>query len=129
MTASNAKLIEKADNCAVFFIKLFERIEVDGISKKILKNYVMSYDNHLEEVKCQCRSFQFNGYLCRHALLVLHQSEVFYILDKYFLKRWCKDMKYQFDDFDYNIQFYDKSTKKSWYALTLCRLRCPNIFL
>lgn len=129
MAASNAKLIEEADNYAVYSVKSFERIEVDGISKEIIKNYVVSYDNHLEEVKCQCRSFQFNGYLCRHALLVLHQSEVFRIPDKYFLKRWCKDMKYQFDDFDCNIQFCDKSTRKSRYALTLCRLRCPNIFL
>ena len=38
-------------------------------------------------------------------------------------------MKYQFDHFDCNIQFSDKSTKKSQYALTLCRLRCSNLFL
>ena len=53
MAASNTKLIEKVDNYAVYSVKSFERIEVDGISKEIIKNYVVSYDNHLEEVKCQ----------------------------------------------------------------------------
>ena len=113
MATSNAKLIEEVDNCAVYSVKLFERIEVDRISKEIIKNYIISYDNYLEEVKYQFRSFHFSGYLYRHALLVLHQSEVFHILDKYFLKRWCKDMKYQFDHFNCNIQFFDRNTKKS----------------
>ena len=86
MATSNAKLIEEVDNCAVYSVKLFERIEVDRISKEIIKNYIISYDNYLEEVKCQCRSFQFSEYLYRHVLLVLHQSKVFHIPDKYFFE-------------------------------------------
>lgn len=87
MAASNSKLIREADNCDVYSVKSYERIEVNGFAKELKKDYVVSYDKVLEDVKCQCRSFEFKGYLCRHALLVLHQSDVSRLPEKYFLKR------------------------------------------
>lgn len=45
------------------------------------------------EVSCICRSFEFNGFLCRHAMFVLQISGLKSIPNHYILKRWTKDAK------------------------------------
>ena len=45
------------------------------------------------EVRCICNCFNFNGYLCRHALCVLNFNGVEEIPSKYILSRWKKDYK------------------------------------
>ncbi|KAK1295567.1 Protein FAR1-RELATED SEQUENCE 4 [Acorus calamus] len=46
-----------------------------------------------EEVSCLCRSFEFRGILCRHALCVLRSEFITEIPKKYILNRWRKDCK------------------------------------
>ena len=52
MAASKAKLDKEVDNCDTYYVKSFERIEVGGMKKEIIKNYVVSYDKILEDVQC-----------------------------------------------------------------------------
>ncbi|KAL3840811.1 hypothetical protein ACJIZ3_025402 [Penstemon smallii] len=40
------------------------------------------------DIYCSCRSFEYKGYLCRHAIVVLQMSGVFSIPFKYILQRW-----------------------------------------
>ncbi|KAK4256498.1 hypothetical protein QN277_009350 [Acacia crassicarpa] len=45
------------------------------------------------EVSCICRLFEYKGYLCRHALIVLQYSRLSAIPSQYILKRWTRDAK------------------------------------
>jgi hypothetical protein len=45
------------------------------------------------DICCLCRSFEYRGFLCRHAVLVLQISGVTNIPSHYILKRWTKDAK------------------------------------
>lgn len=45
--------------------------------------------NHTEtRASCQCRTWEFHGFLCRHAMMVLLMSGVHEIPPHYILKRW-----------------------------------------
>ncbi|XP_030550658.1 protein FAR-RED IMPAIRED RESPONSE 1 [Rhodamnia argentea] len=45
------------------------------------------------DISCSCRSFELNGFLCRHAMIVLQISGVHSIPSEYVLRRWTKDAK------------------------------------
>lgn len=45
------------------------------------------------EVTCICHLFEFKGYLCRHAMIVLQICGISSIPSHYVLKRWTKDAK------------------------------------
>ncbi|CAN6573997.1 unnamed protein product [Malus baccata var. baccata] len=45
------------------------------------------------EVSCVCCLFEYKGYLCRHALIVLQICGLSAIPSQYVLKRWTKDAK------------------------------------
>ncbi|KAL5581607.1 hypothetical protein UlMin_014049 [Ulmus minor] len=45
------------------------------------------------EVSCLCHLFEYKGYLCRHALIVLQICGLSEIPSRYILKRWTKDAK------------------------------------
>ncbi|KAG5552138.1 hypothetical protein RHGRI_010290 [Rhododendron griersonianum] len=49
--------------------------------------------NEKSEVSCVCRLFEFKGFLCRHALIVLQICGLSTIPCQYILKRWTKDAK------------------------------------
>lgn len=55
--------------------------------------YRVVYNRVENEVWCICRSFEFKGILCRHALCVLKNEQVTEIPRKYILDRWRKDFK------------------------------------
>ncbi|KAJ4769569.1 Protein FAR1-RELATED SEQUENCE 6 [Rhynchospora pubera] len=55
--------------------------------------YRVAYDSVEEDIWCLCRSFQYRGILCRHALSVLRQELVMLIPNKYIIARWRKDFK------------------------------------
>ncbi|KAJ3683340.1 hypothetical protein LUZ60_013567 [Juncus effusus] len=64
-------------------------VTVIGKGKKL--DYRVIFNSSEKEVWCICRSFQFKGILCSHALAVLKQELVMYIPEKYILDRWKKD--------------------------------------
>nr|TKR90396.1 far-red impaired responsive family protein [Populus alba] len=45
------------------------------------------------EVSCICRLYEYKGFLCRHALVVLQMCQQSAIPSQYILKRWTKDAK------------------------------------
>ncbi|KAE8734752.1 Protein FAR1-RELATED SEQUENCE 4 [Hibiscus syriacus] len=52
------------------------------------QNYMVEWNESKSDIYCSCRSFEYKGYLCRHAIVVLQMSGVFNIPSKYILQRW-----------------------------------------
>ncbi|KAF5471232.1 hypothetical protein F2P56_011684 [Juglans regia] len=52
------------------------------------QNYIVEWNESKSDILCSCRSFEYKGYLCRHAIVVLQMSGVFSIPSKYVLQRW-----------------------------------------
>ncbi|OMP01396.1 hypothetical protein COLO4_11905 [Corchorus olitorius] len=68
-----------------------EQIEVEG--NRETRDFEVFYNATEMEVLCICGLFNFRGYLCRHALSVLHQNGMEEIPPQYILSRWRKDIK------------------------------------
>ncbi|KAH7538446.1 hypothetical protein FEM48_Zijuj03G0200200 [Ziziphus jujuba var. spinosa] len=52
------------------------------------QNYIVEWSESKSDIYCSCRSFEYKGYLCRHAIVVLQMSGIFSIPSKYVLQRW-----------------------------------------
>ncbi|KAK6795980.1 hypothetical protein RDI58_009435 [Solanum bulbocastanum] len=52
------------------------------------QDFVVEWDAPKSELYCSCHLFEYKGYLCRHAIVVLQMSGVFVIPSKYILQRW-----------------------------------------
>ncbi|CAH2067561.1 unnamed protein product [Thlaspi arvense] len=52
------------------------------------QNYLVDWDESKSDIYCSCRSFEYKGYLCRHAVVVLQMSGVFTIPVNFVLQRW-----------------------------------------
>uniref|UniRef100_A0A1J3IH65 Protein FAR1-RELATED SEQUENCE n=1 Tax=Noccaea caerulescens TaxID=107243 RepID=A0A1J3IH65_NOCCA len=52
------------------------------------QKYLVDWDESKSDIYCSCRSFEYKGYLCRHAIVVLQMSGVFTIPVNYVLQRW-----------------------------------------
>ncbi|KAK3205146.1 hypothetical protein Dsin_019192 [Dipteronia sinensis] len=57
------------------------------------QNYTVEWNESNSDICCSCRSFEYKGYLCRHAIIVLQMSGVFSIPSKYILQRWTNAAK------------------------------------
>lgn len=57
------------------------------------QNFIVEWNETTSDVFCLCRSFEFNGFLCRHVMIVLQMSGVHRIPSQYILQRWTKDAK------------------------------------
>ncbi|MQM03030.1 hypothetical protein Taro_035799 [Colocasia esculenta] len=91
-------------------VKSFERVKLKGICKEMQKEYTE------KEVECSCRSFEFKGFLCRHALLALQYVGIDSIPNKYFLQRWCKDMWYRHACQSFDVQKEENKCSSSRYT-------------
>ncbi|KAL9261661.1 FAR1-RELATED SEQUENCE 4-like protein [Drosera capensis] len=70
---------EKDENgCITYGVKDFE---VD-------QEYMVEWAESKSEICCSCCLFEYRGYLCRHAIVVLQMSGVFTIPMKYVQQRW-----------------------------------------
>ncbi|KAK6919809.1 MULE transposase domain [Dillenia turbinata] len=56
-------------------------------------NFIVTWNERNLEVGCSCYSFQYRGFLCRHAMVVLQVSGVSAIPSHYILQRWSQDAK------------------------------------
>ncbi|GMH23950.1 hypothetical protein Nepgr_025793 [Nepenthes gracilis] len=56
------------------------------------QDFVVTW-NGKAEVSCMCRLFEYKGFLCRHALVVLQVCGLSTVPSQYILKRWTKDVK------------------------------------
>uniref|UniRef100_A0A3Q7HCZ5 Protein FAR1-RELATED SEQUENCE n=1 Tax=Solanum lycopersicum TaxID=4081 RepID=A0A3Q7HCZ5_SOLLC len=49
------------------------------------QNFVVERDAQKSDIYCSCHSFEYKGYVCRHAIVVLQMSGVFNIPSNYIL--------------------------------------------
>ncbi|KAK4285203.1 hypothetical protein QN277_001932 [Acacia crassicarpa] len=57
------------------------------------QQFTVSWNNITSDTSCSCHFFEFNGFLCRHVMIVLQISGVHNIPSQYILKRWTKEAK------------------------------------
>ncbi|KAL2467455.1 Protein FAR-RED IMPAIRED RESPONSE 1 [Abeliophyllum distichum] len=57
------------------------------------QDYSVTWNEKTSDISCTCYLFEYNGFVCRHVMIVLQISGVHSIPDKYILKRWTKDAK------------------------------------
>ncbi|KAD2806154.1 hypothetical protein E3N88_39531 [Mikania micrantha] len=76
-----------------FIIFLVKERVLAGENRREIKDYEVFYNRGAADVRCICSCFNFNGYLCRHALCVLNFNGVEEIPSKYILSRWKTDYK------------------------------------
>ncbi|TXG57743.1 hypothetical protein EZV62_015572 [Acer yangbiense] len=55
--------------------------------------FMVTWNELKSEVNCFCRLFEYKGFLCRHALIVLQICGLSSIPPHYIVKRWTKDAK------------------------------------
>ncbi|XVE63948.1 hypothetical protein DITRI_Ditri07aG0061800 [Diplodiscus trichospermus] len=57
------------------------------------QDFVVTLNEMKAEVSCICRLYEYKGYLCRHAMVVLQINGHSAIPSQYILKRWTKEAK------------------------------------
>lgn len=75
---------DKEDGSVVTF-------NVNDLEAKL--NFVVSWNELKQEISCLCRLFEYKGFLCRHAIIVLQFSGATKIPSHYILKRWTREAK------------------------------------
>ncbi|KAI4324578.1 hypothetical protein MLD38_030053 [Melastoma candidum] len=75
-----------------------DRQDESGISYKVQEfennqEFIVLWNEIRSEVSCACRLFEYKGYLCRHALIVLQISGLSSIPPAYIMKRWTRESK------------------------------------
>ncbi|KAF8063907.1 hypothetical protein N665_1177s0008 [Sinapis alba] len=55
------------------------------------QNFFVVVNKKLLDMCCSCYLFEYQGFLCKHAILVLQNSDVSCIPSQYILKRWSKN--------------------------------------
>ncbi|KAJ7961779.1 protein FAR-RED IMPAIRED RESPONSE 1-like isoform X1 [Quillaja saponaria] len=75
---------EREDVSSVIF-------QVDDFEER--QKFLVAWNETELDVCCLCRSFEYRGILCRHAILVIQMSGLSSIPSHYILRRWTKDAK------------------------------------
>lgn len=57
------------------------------------QNFFVAWNKRDLDICCLCRSFEYRGFLCKHAILVLQMFGVSNIPSRYILKRWTREAK------------------------------------
>ncbi|CAN4123347.1 unnamed protein product [Withania somnifera] len=57
------------------------------------ENFMVTWNEARSDVSCSCLLFEYKGFLCRHAMIVLQMCGLSSIPSQYILKRWTKDAK------------------------------------
>ncbi|KAG6657190.1 protein FAR-RED ELONGATED HYPOCOTYL 3-like isoform X1 [Carya illinoinensis] len=57
------------------------------------QEFIVIWNEMKSEISCICRLYEYKGYLCRHAMIVLQICGLSAIPPQYILKRWTKDAK------------------------------------
>lgn len=75
---------EREDGTTVVF-------RIDDFEER--QNFYVAWNEAEMVINCLCHSFEYRGFLCKHAILVLQMSGFSDIPSNYILKRWTKDAK------------------------------------
>ncbi|XP_047264367.1 protein FAR-RED IMPAIRED RESPONSE 1 isoform X2 [Capsicum annuum] len=54
-------------------------------------NFMVTWNESRSDVSCSCLLFEYKGFLCRHAMIVLQMCGLSSIPSQFILKRWTKD--------------------------------------
>ncbi|XP_059662950.1 protein FAR-RED ELONGATED HYPOCOTYL 3 isoform X2 [Cornus florida] len=73
---------EREDETTVTF-------RVQEFEKK--QEFTVTWNELKSEISCICHMFEFKGFICRHAMIVLQICGLSTIPSQYILKRWMKD--------------------------------------
>ncbi|XP_009772355.1 protein FAR-RED IMPAIRED RESPONSE 1 isoform X1 [Nicotiana tabacum] len=57
------------------------------------QEFVVVRSEKTSDASCSCHLFEYNGFLCRHVMIVLQMAGVHNIPSKYILSRWTKGAK------------------------------------
>lgn len=76
--ACHLKKVKEDEGILTYAIKDFENTQ----------DFIVEWNESKSEICCSCRLFEYRGYLCRHAVVVLQMSGIFAIPGKYILQRW-----------------------------------------
>ncbi|KAL8480648.1 hypothetical protein ACS0TY_027258 [Phlomoides rotata] len=63
-----------------------------GVEKLREFTYTVEWRPVRAYIKCNCRKFEFNGFLCCHIMQMMCQKDIEIVDDKHLLTRWRKDM-------------------------------------
>ncbi|XP_057956638.1 protein FAR1-RELATED SEQUENCE 2-like isoform X2 [Malania oleifera] len=83
------------------------------------QSFIVGWNERGLEVFCSCRSFEYRGFLCRHALLVLQMSGVSNLPSQYILRRWTNYAKIKQNEnsisslFHYRVQRFNDLCKQA----------------
>nr|KJB30242.1 hypothetical protein B456_005G134200 [Gossypium raimondii] len=69
--------------CSIFRVQDLEKNQ----------DFIVTLNEMKAEVSCICRLYEYKGYLCRHAMVVLQINGRSAIPSQYILKRWTKEAK------------------------------------
>ncbi|KAI8544275.1 hypothetical protein RHMOL_Rhmol08G0283200 [Rhododendron molle] len=89
-SCSSTRQISVDGSINTYIVK--EHAEVEE-NRRDTRDYEVMYNPSEGEVLCVCGLFNFQGYLCRHALSILNQNGLQEIPPQYILLRWRKDIQ------------------------------------
>jgi SWIM zinc finger len=61
------------------------------IQNWIPESFMVQVDKDKGKFLCNCKGFEFEGFLCQHAIKVMDHMGYEHLPQEYILKRWCKD--------------------------------------
>ncbi|KAL9231087.1 hypothetical protein vseg_006350 [Gypsophila vaccaria] len=81
--ACHPKRERQDDQTTIFKVRDFEKEQ----------DFMVTWNEMKSDVSCICRLFEYKGYLCRHAMIVLQMCGLSMIPSQYILRRWTKEAK------------------------------------
>ncbi|CAI9090170.1 OLC1v1024893C3 [Oldenlandia corymbosa var. corymbosa] len=57
------------------------------------QDFIVTLNELKSEVSCMCHLFEYKGFLCRHAMVVLQICGISNIPEQYIVRRWTRDAK------------------------------------
>lgn len=91
--------------------------QVDDFEEQ--QSFIVAWNEANLHVSCLCRSFEYRGFLCRHALIVLQMSGVSNIPPRCILRRWTNDANIRLSSsetssrFSYRVQRFNDLCKRA----------------
>lgn len=77
--------------------------QVDDFEEQ--QTFVVEWNESDLHISCLCRSFEYRGFLCRHALTVLQMSGVSNIPSHFILRRWTNDVNIRLSSSEISSRF------------------------
>ncbi|KAL2517295.1 Protein FAR1-RELATED SEQUENCE 5 [Abeliophyllum distichum] len=72
--------------------KVYETVRIEH-GKTFDRHRQLTYYPVTDMICCSCRTFDFDGYPCRHMISYWRKKQVLLVPDKYILRRWTKNAK------------------------------------